>query len=334
MPGNHRPTGLPTPSPVKRVPVPLSSELTLASSPRAAADARRWVGDICVRLDRTTSSSAPSWASPSWWPTPILHATAPFKVRVRGTASHPRIEVIDGSTSPPVPPDPARRRRPRPAADLRARAVDGGPVRRRLGRDDRARRQDRLVRAGAQMSDEGRRRVGHRPPRPHRAPSRPARTRSTMQPHSASTSRSTPRSSRQYHELRRELRLLSLSHQSDYPLAGDLTSMFANFERQFPDAFRRADREPRRRAGCPRVDVTFRMVPRGGPDLRDDDRDVRRRRRLLPRRAAALAWPARPPARVPQLAPRRAGPPARRATRRSRGTATAAPASSSTSQVG
>ena len=39
---------------------------------------------------------------------------------------------------------------------------------------------------------------------------------------------------RQYHELRRELRLLSLSHQSDYPLAGDLTSMFANFERQFP----------------------------------------------------------------------------------------------------
>ena len=42
----------------------------------------------------------------------------------------------------------------------------------------------------------------------------------------------------QYHELRRELRLLSLSHQSDYPLAGDLTSMFANFERQFPETFR------------------------------------------------------------------------------------------------
>ena len=32
--------------------MPLSSELTLASSPRAAADARRWVSDICERLER------------------------------------------------------------------------------------------------------------------------------------------------------------------------------------------------------------------------------------------------------------------------------------------
>ena len=69
---------------------------------------------------------------------------------------------------------------------------------------------------------------------------------------------------RQYHELRRELRLLSLSHQSDYPLAGDLTSMFANFERQFPDTFREQIIAAEAR-GLPRVDVAFPMVREAGP---------------------------------------------------------------------
>ena len=71
---------------------------------------------------------------------------------------------------------------------------------------------------------------------------------------------------RQYHELRRELRLLSLSHQSDYPLAGDLTSMFASFERQFPLTYRQQIREAEARA-LPRVDVRFPMVREARPVL-------------------------------------------------------------------
>ena len=84
--------------------MPLSSELILASSPRAAADARRWVSDICLRLDRADLVECAELGVSELVANAILHATAPFKVRVRGTASHPRIEVVDGSTNPPVPP--------------------------------------------------------------------------------------------------------------------------------------------------------------------------------------------------------------------------------------
>ena len=43
---------------------------------------------------------------------------------------------------------------------------------------------------------------------------------------------------RHYQELRRELRLLSLAHQDDYPLAQDLTQVFHRFERSFPISLR------------------------------------------------------------------------------------------------
>ena len=84
--------------------MPLSSELTLASSPRAAADARRWVSDICRRLERTDLVECAELGVSELVANAILHASAPYKVRVRGTASHPRIEVMDGSTRPPEPP--------------------------------------------------------------------------------------------------------------------------------------------------------------------------------------------------------------------------------------
>ncbi len=86
--------------------MPLSSELTLASSPRAAADARRWVSDICRRLDRPDLVECAELGVSELVANAILHGEAPYKVRVRGTASHPRIEVVDGSTRPPVPPAP------------------------------------------------------------------------------------------------------------------------------------------------------------------------------------------------------------------------------------
>ncbi len=67
---------------------------------------------------------------------------------------------------------------------------------------------------------------------------------------------------RQYTELRRELRLLSLSHQSDYPLAGDLTAMFSNFERQFPESYSAADHAPPRPGACLASTSSSRWCPR------------------------------------------------------------------------
>ena len=138
---------------------------------------------------------------------------------------------------------------------------------------------------------------------------------------------------RQYNELRRELRLLSLSHQSDYPLAGDLTSMFANFERQFPDTSTSRSGPRRRRAG-PGSTSASRWCGRPAPvfvtmtEMFDVADAFCRAERLLSLARTAL------PARVPQLAARRADPPARGGDRPSRGTAAPARRSSSTSQVG
>ena len=42
----------------------------------------------------------------------------------------------------------------------------------------------------------------------------------------------------QYGELRRELRLLALAHEDEYPLASDLSAMFATFDRLFPQTYR------------------------------------------------------------------------------------------------
>ena len=120
----------------------------------------------------------------------VLHGTPPIKVRVRGTWEHPRVEVIDGSTEPPILPgtrDPEGRRRP--AADLRPRPRHRGPLLHRVGRRDRGRRQGRLVRPGqrAQRGRRGRRRrspgvadcrngerAAARRAHPRRGPRRPA----------------------------------------------------------------------------------------------------------------------------------------------------------------
>jgi anti-sigma regulatory factor (Ser/Thr protein kinase) len=47
----------------------------------------------------------------------VLHATDPISVRVRGTMRHPRVEVRDGSTDPPVMPLSLARATMPPEAD-------------------------------------------------------------------------------------------------------------------------------------------------------------------------------------------------------------------------
>ena len=93
--------------------------------------------------------------------------------------------------------------------------------------------------------------------------------------------RSTPSLSRQYYELRRELRLLAVAHQDHYPLAADLSAMFTSFERQIPGDLNGPSAPPRR-TGARAVDVSLRMEPEASADRLHDDRDVRPGRRLLP----------------------------------------------------
>lgn len=245
--------------------MPLSSELTLASSPRAAADARRWVGEICRRLERTDLVECAELGVSELVANALLHASAPYKVRVRGTASHPRIEVVDGSTRPPEPPS----RMETDELDLLLTFGRGLSMVAQcaLAWGATIESDGKIVwfEPAPEMSDSASvewviDRLDHATP----PPSRPTGD-ATVDVHLAGIDVPLYVSlARQYNELRRELRLLSLSHQSDYPLAGDLTEMFANFERQFPETFREqiGDAETR---GLPHVDVTFPMAREAGP---------------------------------------------------------------------
>jgi anti-sigma regulatory factor (Ser/Thr protein kinase) len=245
--------------------VPLSSELTLASSPRAAADARRWVGDICRRLERTDLVECAELGVSELVANAILHASSPYKVRVRGTASHPRIEVVDGSTRPPVPPNHADTDElellltfGRGLAMVAQCALAWGATIEFDGK---------IVwfEPAPEMRDSGSVEWVIDRSDPAARPPSPPTGDATVEVHLAGIDVPLYLSlARQYGELRRELRLLSLSHQSDYPLAGDLTSMFADFERQFPESFREQIDDAGAR-GLPRVDVTFPMAREAGP---------------------------------------------------------------------
>ncbi|MDT0188479.1 ATP-binding protein [Microbacterium sp. ARD31] len=243
--------------------MPLTSELTLAPSPRAAADARRWVGDICQRLERADLVECAELGVSELVANAIIHANAPFKVRVRGTASHPRIEVADGSTSPPVPPTPM------PGDDDLDLLLTFG---RGLSMVAQC-----AVAWGATIENDGK--IVWFEPATHMRDQDAAEW--VIDHHDVTDTEPTSEAAvavrllgvdmplytslhRQYNELRRELRLLSLSHQSDYPLAGDLTAMFSSFERQFPDTYREQMRAAEK-AGRPRVDLSFAMVREAAP---------------------------------------------------------------------
>ena len=192
----------------------------------------------------------------------IIHARAPYKVRVRGTASHPRIEVVDGSTSPPVPPGPIAQDDldllltfGRGLSIVAQCAVAWGATIEADGKivwfePAQEMREEPTAEWVVDVHDQ-------QAPEPLSDAALEVRLIGVDVPLYASLAR-------QYGELRRELRLLSLSHQTDYPLAGDLTSMFASFERQFPDSFRDQIRGAEER-GEPRVDVAFPMVREASP---------------------------------------------------------------------
>lgn len=242
--------------------MPLSSELTLEASPRSASDARRWVSDVCRRLDRADLVECAEIGVSELVANAILHARAPYTVRVRGTASHPRVEVLDGSTSPPIPPH-------RPSAgDLDVLLTFGRGLAMvaqcalAWGASIESHGKVVWFEPAPAMHEEGTAELvidRHEPllPEPTSEAAVQLRLLDFDVPLYASLDR-------QYNELRRELRLLSLSHQSDYPLAGDLTAMFANFERQFPGVYATQIRAAET-AGRPRVDLAFPMVPEAGP---------------------------------------------------------------------
>lgn len=78
--------------------------LTLGSGPRGVQDARRWVVDVCEDIDRPDLFESAELGVSELVTNALLHGADPIQVRVRGTIEHPRIEVRDASVDAPVLP--------------------------------------------------------------------------------------------------------------------------------------------------------------------------------------------------------------------------------------
>ena len=90
-----------------------------------------------------------------------------------------------------------------------------------------------------------------------------------------------------FRELRREVRLLSLAHESDYPLAKDLSDLFGSLERQLRDGIGNEQVEAATAEGVRDTDLVVHL-PRGDAEKlhrfvgrRDQADEVCREERLL-----------------------------------------------------
>lgn len=212
--------------------MPLNEEeLPLPHAPRAAAEARRWVTGICTRLHREDLVECAELGVSELVSNAILHGAQPVAVRMRGTASHPRIEVMDGSSEPPVVPAPAA------AGDDYLTTYGRGLSMVALS----------AVAWGASIENHGKvvwfepatglgEGSGGNPVIDSDVVDVPEKVSGdsvAVELVGIDVELFTSLS-RQYTELRRELRLLAVAHQESYPTAADLSAMFASFDRQFP----------------------------------------------------------------------------------------------------
>ena len=236
--------------------------LTLDADPRSVQEARRWVATACQEIGRHDLQECAELGVSELVTNALLHAGDPIVVRVRGTASHPRVEVSDGSHQPPVLSVPA------PAHefdDLMATFGRGLSIVARCS-----------VAWGAAMEPDGKVVWFEPATAPHHdyfpegsvfhldelpVPRVAGEPRELAQV----TLQGVPVEpliglSRHYQELRREVRLLSLAHEDDYPLAKNLTEIFVSFDGAYPDEATQQVIEAHQ-SGEPTVDLAVTLDP-------------------------------------------------------------------------
>jgi anti-sigma regulatory factor (Ser/Thr protein kinase) len=215
--------------------VPLNRPaLSLGPGPRGVQDARRWVVEVCRDIGRPELSECAELGVSELVTNALLHARVPVTVRVRGTKEHPRVEVSDASPEPPLLPSVAYDDEDddllvtfgrglsivarcstawgadlehdgkivwfTPAAEPTEEPVDG-VITGLGGPEDRPRTGEGFVEIELHGV--------------------PLRHFFGFQTH--------------YRELRREVRLLALAHENDYPLAKTLSDHFGALDRQLSE---------------------------------------------------------------------------------------------------
>ncbi len=228
--------------------------LSLGAGPRGVQDARRWVVGTFRDIGRDDLVECAEMGVSELVTNALLHGTSPIQVRVRGTREHPRVEVIDASTDPPALPS----------------ATDGDDLDDLLtfgrGLSIVARASDAW---GAELEDDRKTvwfapapefsddvgpdglitgvtapdQTGEQPADPIkvRLLGVPVKDYSSFQNH--------------FRELRREVRLLAMAHESDYPLARDLAEVFNRLGRPLTLGVGSAEVTAAQDAGRPVTDL-------------------------------------------------------------------------------
>jgi anti-sigma regulatory factor (Ser/Thr protein kinase) len=211
--------------------VPLNRPaLSLGSGPRGVQDARRWVSATFTDINRNDLTECAELGVSELVTNALLHATPPIHVAVRGTREHPRVEVRDTSADKPVLPEPIDH------DDIEAELLTFG-----RGLNIVARASDAW---GAEIEDDGK--VVWFTPAAHFSESvrEGVITGLTAEDPGAVAGgdavaldiRNVPVAAytafqRHYRELRREVRLLALAHEQEYPLAKSLSDLFGSLEK-------------------------------------------------------------------------------------------------------
>ena len=210
--------------------------LALGAGPRGVQDARRWVVATFRDIGRDDLIECAEMAVSELVTNALLHGMPPIQVRIRGTHEHPRVEVSDGSQEPPT----------LPSASLDLDSIDDFDL---DGLDDLlltfGRGLSIVARAsdawGAEIEDDGKT-VWFTPATefsedagPEGAITGAAGIGDTTGEHPVDPTRfrllGVPvRDYVSFHnhfrELRREVRLLAMANEADYPLARDLAEVF------------------------------------------------------------------------------------------------------------
>lgn len=276
--------------------------LELAPGPSIVHDARRWVVGTCEQIGRADLAECAELAVSELVTNAVLHGTAPVRMQLRGTPEHPRFEVHDASTIAPQPSTQAG------GFDLDAFDLDTFDA---MDEEQLAalttvgRGLDIVARAsvawGAEIEEDGKA-VWFEPSRElsesagseyqltYSVP--PLTEDHTRVGEVAVQINGVPvgdfgRFQRHYRDLRREIRLLALAHEDDYPLAKVLSEHFDALERPLRSNMGREQVDTAHTDGRPAVDLRLRM-PRetarqigGLIDLLDAADEFSRAQRLL-----------------------------------------------------
>ncbi len=268
----------------------MSRRLLLDREPESVRHARRWVVQTLQELGRDDLVDSAALGVSELVTNAMLHADPPITVTVGGTVQHPRVQVHDSSTRPP------RISHEMTEDDQLLRTVGRG-----LG----------IVASyshtwGAEVSPEGKM-VWFEPvvePDPESQPEGSVFDLSGVVGTVPQAALPDPGSliriqllgmpaqlfaefRRWYADMRRELRILSLAHARDYPIAAELTELTHQVELERTQATGIDELNGAIEAGLERVDLDY-LVPPSAPgtmrefgDLLDRVDDFCREHRLL-----------------------------------------------------